>query len=61
MFEDLGLVKSYITTGERNIRGHRQRMMIAVASMIANALTIVDEPTSARPGSGGKYFLPQAR
>lgn len=47
-FEDLGLEQElyYKRVGEVS-GGQRQRMMIAVASMIGKSLIVVDEPTSA--------------
>ena len=47
-FEDLGLEQELYYKRVNEISGgQRQRMMIAVASMIGKPLTIVDEPTSA--------------
>ena len=47
-FEDLGLERELYYKRVNEISGgQRQRMMIAVASMIGKPLTIVDEPTSA--------------
>ena len=47
-FEDLGLNKElYYKRVNEVSGGQRQRMMIAVASMIGKPLIIVDEPTSA--------------
>lgn len=47
-FEDLGLSKElYYKRVNEVSGGQRQRMMIAVASMIGKPLIIVDEPTSA--------------
>lgn len=47
-FEDLGLEKElYYKRVNEVSGGQRQRMMIAVASMIGKPLIIVDEPTSA--------------
>lgn len=47
-FEDLGLERELYYKRVNEISGgQRQRMMIAVASMISKPLIIVDEPTSA--------------
>lgn len=47
-FEDLGLSKELYNKRVNEVSGgQRQRMMIAVASMIGKPLIIVDEPTSA--------------
>lgn len=47
-FEDLGLERELYYKRVNEISGgQRQRMMIAVASMISKTLIIVDEPTSA--------------
>ena len=47
-FQDLGLDRElYYKRVNEVSGGQRQRMMIAVASMIGKSLTIVDEPTSA--------------
>lgn len=64
-FEDLGLERELYDKRVNEISGgQRQRMMIAVASMIGKPLIIVDEPTSALDsGSSEKvisFFRKQA-
>lgn len=57
-FEDLGLEKELYHKRVNEVSGgQRQRMMIAVASMIGKPLIIVDEPTSSLdPCSTGKVL-----
>ena len=57
-FEELGLEQElYYKRVNEVSGGQRQRMMIAVASMMGKPLTVVDEPTSALDsGSTGKVL-----